>query len=65
MRIVFVAVMLAICSNAFAATAFFTGNQEIVQSVTGRVVWNCQYNYAGRLFWRAFSVACPSQIEIE
>lgn len=65
MRIMFATMMLAICSNAFAATAFFTGNQEMVQSVTGQYVWNCQYSYAGRLFWRAFAGTCPSQIEVE
>lgn len=61
--LVLLAALLA-SSNAFAATAFFTGRQEMVQSVTYQMVWNCQYQYAGNYFWQAFQGSCPSSVEV-
>jgi hypothetical protein len=55
---------LTLCGNAQAATAFFTGQMNMGQSVTGRMVYNCQYQYAGHLFWRSFATYCPQSIEI-
>lgn len=50
--------------NAYAAMAFFTGRQEMVQTVTGRMVWKCQYNYNGQLFWRLFEGVCPASVDV-
>lgn len=56
--------LLFACSCAFAATAVWTGRMEIVQSVTGQAVFNCQYQYAGQFFWRQFASSCPATIEV-
>lgn len=56
--------LLVVAGPALAATAYWTGRQEIAQSVTGMVVWNCEYNYAGRTFWRAFQGSCPTSVEV-
>ena len=52
-------------SQALAATAFWTGRQEMVQTVTYQSAWNCQYNYAGQTFWRVFKTSCPSSVEVQ
>jgi hypothetical protein len=59
------AALVAIAFSAHAATAFFTGQMNMVQSVTGQMVWNCQYQYAGHTFWRAYAGNCPSQVEVQ
>lgn len=48
-----------------AATAFWTGRQEQVQTVTYKWVWRCQYNYNGQTFWRLFETSCPSSVEVQ
>ena len=55
---------LTLSGTANAATAFWTGQMNYVQSVTGMYVMNCQYMYAGNIFWRAFSGSCPSSIQV-
>ena len=55
---------LAISTPAFAATAFWTGKMEQVQTVTYRYVWRCEYNYNGQLFYRLFERSCPSTVEV-
>ena len=55
---------VTISSSAYAATAFWTGQVEYVQSVTGQPVANCKYQYAGNYFWRAFQGFCPSSVEV-
>jgi len=57
-------VLLAASMSAFAATAFFTGQQEMVQTVTGRVAWRCHYNYAGNTFTAIFEGSCPGSIQV-
>ena len=57
-------VLLAASFDASAATAFWTGRMELAQSVTYQQVFNCEYNYIGRIFWRAFRGTCPSTIEV-
>lgn len=52
-------------SLAWCATAFFTGRQEMVQTVTFQMAWKCEYNYAGQTFWRVFKTSCPSSVEVE
>jgi hypothetical protein len=55
---------MLMASPAFAATAYWTGRQEMVQTVTYRTAWNCEYNYAGQVFWRVFEGSCPSSVEV-
>ncbi len=62
--IIILVVGLTISGNASAATAFWTGQMRTGQSVTGAFVYNCQYQYAGNYFWRAFSSYCPSSVEV-
>lgn len=59
--------MLALCAaaNAHAATAYFTGRQEQVQTVTYQYGWRCEYQYAGQKFWRVFVGSCPMQVEVQ
>jgi hypothetical protein len=58
-------IVISASSSAFAATAFWTGRQEQVQTVTYQFAWNCEYNYAGQTFWKVFKNSCPSSVEIE
>lgn len=58
-------ILIALAGNAYAATAFWTGRSQQGQSVTGMYVMNCEYNYAGRTFWQAFSGYCPNTVEIQ
>jgi hypothetical protein len=63
--IITIAILASLTSgSAFAATAFWTGRMEQAQSVTYQMVWNCEYNYAGQTFWRAFRGSCPSSVEV-
>lgn len=46
-------------------TAFFTGQQHLVQTVTNQQGWECQYNYAGKTFTRIFTGSCPSSVQVQ
>jgi hypothetical protein len=46
-------------------TAYWTGKQHQVQTVTYQSGWNCEYNYAGRTFWRTFVGSCPSSVQVQ
>ena len=59
------AMAAAIATPALAATAFFTGKQEMVQTVTNQMAWRCEYQYAGKYFWRVYLNGCPSTIEVQ
>lgn len=47
------------------ANAYWTGKQQQVQTVTYQSGWSCEYNYAGRTFWRTFVGTCPSSIQVQ
>jgi hypothetical protein len=64
-KVVVFCAMLAMASYALAATAFFTGRMEMVQTVTYQMAWKCEYNYAGQTFWKVFKNNCPSRVEVE
>ncbi len=64
-RIALLLVLLAATGSAYAATAFWTGRQEQVQTVTYQMAWKCEYNYAGQTFWQVFQGSCPSSIEVQ
>jgi hypothetical protein len=57
--------LLLVTLPATAATATWTGRLEMVTSVTGALVYNCEYIYAGQKFWRAFKQSCPHSVEVE
>jgi len=65
--------LLVVClfasSSAFATTAFWTGNKEQVQTVTGQMKWKCEYriSYTTQmiLVWRVFADSCPSEVDLE
>ena len=66
MKIWMIAIAVALAATAAqAATAFFTGRQEMVTTVTYQQAWNCQYNYAGQIFWRVYQNSCPSSVEVQ
>lgn len=62
--------LLVICllasGAAFATTAIWTGNKQKVQTVSGKVKWNCEYKVADTtqmiIFWRIFPDACPAEV---
>ena len=56
---------MSVVTSAYAASAFWTGRQEQVQTVTYKWVWRCEYNYNGQTFWRLFETSCPSSVEVE
>jgi hypothetical protein len=66
MKALIIAIILSatLSTTAQAATAFWTGNMEYVTTVTYQMGYNCQYNYAGNLFWRVFSSYCPGTVEV-
>ena len=60
-----VLVGMGLVAPAYAAQAIWTGQQEQVQTVTGKFVWRCYYNYNGQVFSRLFEMSCPPSVEIE
>ena len=66
--LVSVALAIAIMAplhSAFAATAFFTGKQEMVTTVTYQSAWRCEYNYLGHMMYFIFKGTCPSTVEVQ
>ena len=47
------------------ATAYFTGQQRQVQTVTYQSGWNCEYRYINQTFWRTFVGTCPSSVQVQ
>jgi len=64
-KILLVTILTALSMQAFAATAYWTGQQKQVQTVTYQWAWNCEYRYGGQTFWKVYSGTCPSSIEIQ
>lgn len=65
MKKLLVAALFLYSAYAFAASAFFTGRQEQVQTVTYQFAWNCEYNFNGQTLWKVFKTSCPSSVEVE
>jgi hypothetical protein len=53
--------------TAAAVLAFWTGNSELVTTVSGLPGIACEYDAAGVRFWRTFArrFSCPVSIEVE
>ncbi|WP_426110994.1 hypothetical protein [Massilia sp. PWRC2] len=64
-KIIGITMLAAVACPALAATANWTGRQEMVQTVTYQSAWNCQYMYGGQTFWRVFKTSCPSSVEVQ
>jgi hypothetical protein len=47
------------------ATAYFTGQQRQVQTVTYQSGWSCEYRYINQTFWRTFVGTCPSSVQVQ
>lgn len=47
------------------ATAYFTGQQKQVQTVTYKYGVSCEYRFASKTFWRTFVGSCPSSIAVQ
>jgi hypothetical protein len=59
------AILLA-CGTASAATAFWTGRSEMVQTVTYRMAWKCEYQVYGNTFWVVIEGSlCPMTMEVK
>jgi hypothetical protein len=65
MKIMLAVLLLVVSSHSFAVTAYFTGTQYQVQTVTYQIGWSCQYYYAGNYFYRTFLNYCPSFVEVQ
>ncbi len=59
MKTLIAALAIMASSQSFAATAYFTGNVSIVTTVTGQTGYNCEYSYAGQVFWLVFPEYYP------
>lgn len=64
-RMIIAVLALLTINSAFAMTAFWTGRQVQVQTVTYRMAWKCEYQYAGQRFWMIFEGSCPSSIDVQ
>lgn len=65
-RLLLSLVLAVAASGANAAMAFWTGRMEQVTTVTYKIGWRCEYNYAGNTFWRVFTGGtCPSSVEVQ
>jgi hypothetical protein len=68
MKKILLVVCLCASSSAFATTANWTGNKEKIETPSGVTKWKCEYKVAYTLqmilFWRTFTDACPSEVEV-
>ncbi len=64
MKAIILALLMA-ATQAQAATAYWTGAQRLITTITGAPGVACEYNYAGRTFWAQFpGFSCPLSIEV-
>lgn len=57
---------LLLSTPALANPAYFTGQMELVMTVTGKTAVRCEYNYGGQNFWRTLlGMQCPYSIDVE
>ena len=59
------AVPLQLAPASSSATAYFTGQQRQIQTVTYQSGWNCEYRYLSQTFWRTFVGTCPSSVQVQ
>ncbi len=64
-KVAFLVGLLAVAAPAFAASAFWTGKQEQIQTVTYQMAWRCEYNYNGQMLYFVFKDRCPSSVQVQ
>lgn len=64
-NIIITAAFLLLSTPVFAATAYWTGGMELVETITYKIAWRCEYTYLGDTFYKVFRNSCPMQIEVE
>jgi hypothetical protein len=52
-------------ASAYSQYAFWTGRSERATTMNYQQVLNCEYNFNGRTFWRAFEYSCPAQVQVD
>lgn len=61
--------LVLVAGAAHAATGYWTGRQELVQTVTNRMAWRCEYEFMSKTYWVMFpqtpTFRCPSTIELQ
>lgn len=51
---------------AYPVTAYFTGRQQNVTTMSGQFGVRCQYQYLNNYFWKTFTGGiCPMNVEVE
>lgn len=61
MKILLIATLLL---SFFQITAYWTGRQWQVKTVTGKYVWKCEYRYNRDLYYKLFEDSCAQSIKI-
>jgi len=56
---------LAFATSAYAATAYWTGRSEMVQTVTFKMAWKCEYQYNGQMLYFIFEGRCPPSVQVQ
>lgn len=66
-KLALILILAATNAHAFAVTVYSTGQQELVQTVTGQSVVRCHFQYSGQEFTKLypFGTICPMSIEVE
>ena len=65
MKTLLITLLLTLAANAYAVTAFYTGQMRYITTVTYQSGVSCQYRYAGNTFWRTFALSyCPSSVTV-
>ena len=69
MKLFTIATLVALTTSgiAQAATAYWTGKMEFVQTVTYKSGISCEYDIYGQKFWRTYTnvMSCPSTVEVQ
>lgn len=66
-KLICIAVLASANAYAFPVTANFTGQQEIVQTVSGQSAVRCHYRYGSSEFTELFQFGtiCPMSVQVE
>lgn len=57
--------LLSVVANANVGKAYWTGKVKYITTITYQPGVQCEYSYAGQLFWKTFTgSSCPSSIEV-
>lgn len=66
-RILCIALLASANAYAFPVTANFTGQQEMVQTISGQSAVRCHYRYGSNEFVELFpfGAVCPTSVQVE